>query len=151
MMARRVRDEVGGRYAFTMLTLWLFGRISFVRRQYSLPNLDSIFSNFLIYVASPPLVPYGRRYSNTVYPFIAGGSACSAIQVSYKHRTSTSRCSNIAISFRYVSPLTFILPTVIPYYVHLYIIFGFVLYFRLEPLFLLIFLLADYGRCSCII
>ena len=146
VMAQRAKDEVRGRYMLTMLTHWLFGRISLVRRQYSLPNLDSIFKDFLMYAASPPLVPCCRRCSNNVYPFIAGGSACSAIQVSYKHRTSTSRCSKIAISFRYVSPRMFILPTVIPYCTHLCIFLGSLLCLRLDPLFLFIFLMDDVYR-----
>jgi hypothetical protein len=145
VMARRARDEVGGRYTLTMLTRWLFGRISLVRRQYSLPNVDSIFRDFLMYVAIPPLVPCGRRCSTNVYPFISGGLACAAIQVSYRHRTSTSHCSSIATSFRYVSPRTFILPTVIPYCVHLCIILGLLLCLRLDPLFLFIFLMDDGG------
>jgi hypothetical protein len=150
VMSRRVNDDVGGRYTFTMLMRWLFGRISLVRRQYSLPNVDSTFNDFLMYVAMPPLVPCGRRCSTNVYPFISGGSACSATHVSYTHRTSTSCCSNIAMSLRYVSPRTFILPTVIPYVVHLCIILGLLLYLRLDPLFLFIYLLDDDGRFDCI-
>ena len=146
MMARLAKDEVGGRYTLTILMHWLFGSIIFVRRQYSLPNVFSIFSDFLMYVARPPLVPCGWRCSNKVYPFISGGSACSATQVSYRQRMSTLRCSIIAMSFRYVSPRTFILPTVIPYCVHLCIILGLLFCLRLDPFVLLLVFMDDVCR-----
>ena len=66
VMSLRFRDAVGGRYTFTTFILRLFGRMTFVCRQYSFPAECSICSGFRTYVASPPLVLSARRYSITV-------------------------------------------------------------------------------------
>ena len=60
----------------------------------------STYRAFRIYVAMPPRAPVGRRFSTRVYPFNYGGSADSAIHVSYRHRTSKSSWSIIVSSFR---------------------------------------------------
>jgi hypothetical protein len=49
----------------TMFSLVLFGSITLVCIPYSLLFDDSIFMGFLIYVASPPLVPVVLRLSTT--------------------------------------------------------------------------------------
>jgi hypothetical protein len=46
---------------------------------------------------------------------------------------SKSSCSKIATSFRYVRPRTFMLPTVIPNYCHLYVVLGLFVGRRLDP------------------
>mgnify|MGYP000128380500 FL=1 len=126
-------DEVGGRYTFAMFTLWLFGSLILIARQYSLPIVLSTCNEFRTYVASPPLVPTGRLYSISLYPFSRGGSAGSAIHVSCMQRTSNSSCSRRATSLRYDRPRTLMLPTVIPEFCHLFMIFGLLLGKRLEP------------------
>jgi hypothetical protein len=90
VMLRRAREDVGGRYTFIIFTRWLFGRTSFMCRQYSLPVWLSTCRAFRMYVARPPLAPVERRCSRRVNPFIMGGGACSAIHVSWRHRTSNS-------------------------------------------------------------
>ena len=117
-----------------MFTRWLFGRISFVCKQYSFPDVVSTFRACRMYVAIPPLVPVGRRCSNSVYPFSSGGAACSATQVSCRHRISKTSYSSIARSFRYVRPRTFILPIFIPCWTHLCRSLGLLLGFRRDPL-----------------
>jgi hypothetical protein len=133
VIPRLANDEVGGRYTFAMFTRWLFGNLSFIVRQYSFPILFSTCSELRTYVASPPLVPLGRLYSISLYPCTTGGSAGSAIHVSCRQRTSNASCSIIATSFRYERPLTFMLPTVIPYSCHLCMILGLSLGMRLDP------------------
>ena len=133
VMPRFASDEVGGRYTFAMFTRWLLGNLSLIVWQYSFPILFSTCSELRTYVASPPLVPFDRLYSISLYPCTTGGSAGSAIHVSCRQRTSNSSCSIMATSFRYERPLTFMLPTVIPYSFHLCMILGLLFGARLEP------------------
>ena len=82
VMPRRVSDDVGGRYTFTMFILWLFGSMSLASYPYSFPTDASSWKDRLKNVAIPPLVPVGLRCSTTLYPGSSGIWAPSAIQVS---------------------------------------------------------------------
>ena len=88
-MLRLVNEVVGGIYMFMMFILLLSGSIILVCKLYSLPVDVSSYNGFLIYVAMPPRVLPGRRYSTRVNPSRMGGAAPSASHVSYKQNTST--------------------------------------------------------------
>ena len=133
VMSRFAKEDVGGKYTFAMFTRWLFGSLSLTCRQYSLPVVLSMCNEFRTNVARPPRAPTGRRFSTILYPFSRRGSACSAIQVSCKQRTSNSSYSRRDSSFRCESPRTFVLPTVIPSCCHRYIIFGWSFGKRRDP------------------
>jgi hypothetical protein len=66
---------------------------------YSLPFDVSICNGLRTYVAIPPLVPFSRRCSTTVYPSIMGAAAPFAIHVSCIHSISifyySRRSSNL--------------------------------------------------------
>jgi hypothetical protein len=55
---------------------------------YSFPDDVSIYSGFRTYVASPPRVPSGRRFSTNVNPSNIGAAVASDIHVSYRHNMS---------------------------------------------------------------
>ena len=100
VMLRLVKEELGGRYTLAMFTRWLFGRRILVWRQNSFPDVDSTYMELHTYIARPPLVPIGRRYSKSLYPLSWGGSEYSAIHVSCRHKTSKSSWSMSSNSFR---------------------------------------------------
>ena len=45
-MSRRVSEDVGGMYTFTIFMRWLVGRINFVHKPYSFPCAVSNFKDW---------------------------------------------------------------------------------------------------------
>jgi hypothetical protein len=118
VMSLLFKDWVGGRYTFIMLTRLLFGSVSFTYWQHSFPCVCVMASYFLIYIAIPPLDPFFLRSSIRLYPASCGGIAVGAIQVSCMHKMSTSSYASRMYSFIYVSPRMFMLPTLMPFVIH---------------------------------
>jgi hypothetical protein len=98
VMLRLLSDVDGGMYTFTMFMRLLLGKIIFVCRPYSLPFDYSIYSGVRIYVASPPLVLFGRRCSISLNPSNMGAAVSSEIHVSCRHKISKFSCSRMSSS-----------------------------------------------------
>lgn len=81
-MCRFFRDAVGGRYIFTTFILSLFGNLILAPMLYSFPIACSIFSDFFMYMAMPPLVPFSLRFSIRKYPSRCGVTPFTVSQVS---------------------------------------------------------------------
>lgn len=95
-MLRLVSDVAGGIYTFTMLMRLLLGKIILVCSPYSFPFDDSIYNGVRTYVASPPLVLFGRRCLISLNPSNMGAAVASDIQVSCRHSISMFSCSRMS-------------------------------------------------------
>jgi hypothetical protein len=148
VMSLLFRDDVGGKYTFTMLILWLFGSIILACIPYSFPFVYSIVYCFLIYIAIPPRLPFLLRSSIMLYPCIVGGIAPGAIHVSCTHSTSTSSYAKSMYNFRYVRPRIFILPTFSPCVSHVLRLECALLFLLREPFVLFIaYIFLSLGCC----
>ena len=85
-----VNDAVGGRYILMTFMRSLLGKIIFVCIPYSLLLTYSIFKQFFMYVAMPPLVPFYLRCSIILYPSKFGVIVSPVSHVSWRHIMSRS-------------------------------------------------------------
>ena len=100
VMARRFRDDAGGKYTLIKFILWLLGSTIFTYSPYSFPIYCSIANCFLMYMAIPPRLPFFLRSSTMLYPAIVGGIAVGVSHVSCTHSTSTSNYASSMYTLR---------------------------------------------------